>query len=588
MHHKKAGPLLAQIFISVSATFIVFFYLLTCTVWAEILLDPSITGLGAQLMGMGRAGTAASGEIESFILNPATLNKQPTPQFTLMYSRLLNQANHSLTGIIFPSPYGTIGLGYIRTLIKPPPYVIRDSVTGKITLQNSGSSEEFVENILCAAYSIDNLFFKNLNAGLNLKFFYKGFTRTSDYGTGWDGDFGLFYKYNKQIGIGFTQNNILAGLGNKISWQRGRAEALPNASRAGISYYENEYNLALDCEFYPGSKKKPIVMLGGEYWFLPNTAVRLGMDQAESSGANLSFGLAYLFFKYKIDFAYHQFDPLSQGSCAFFSFSYGVFGPGKTGTETGKEGLLLEEKAITALDPPDKSLVFEKEVVIKGQLLPLVKSLEINGEKINLSGESFATKEVLSLGKNSISLTTFDRKGEIIGKQHLRVLRLPAFNDVPDGFWARIPISLIVTLNILEAYPDGSFKPEGNITKKELYAVLSRAGSVSGKFSGPSTQEVVINPDEQIGRAEAITLIAKTLKLPEPKVISSPFPDIPGRYSAISEIISAKEAGLLSFLEGENFAPEQKITRAEICHILSKAPAMSEVIFRLLDFEHGY
>jgi hypothetical protein len=145
-----------------------------------------------------------------------------------------------------------------------------------------------------------------------------------------------------------------------------------------------------------------------------------------------------------------------------------------------------------------------------------------------------------------------------------------------------------VSLNIIEGFPDGSFKPAGEITKQEFCQLLSRVGSVSGKFSGPSSQEALTDPDKKLSRAEAIVLIVKTLKLPAPNVISSPFPDIPGRYSAISEIISAKEAGLLNYLEGENFYPDNKITRAEICHILSRAPALNEVISRLLDFEQGY
>jgi len=48
------------------------------------------------------------------------------------------------------------------------------------------------------------------------------------------------------------------------------------------------------------------------------------------------------------------------------------------------------------------------------------------------------------------------------------------FSDIKNH-WAQKEIFLITGSHIMSGYPDGTFKPDGNLTRAEAAAVLSRA-----------------------------------------------------------------------------------------------------------------
>ena len=48
------------------------------------------------------------------------------------------------------------------------------------------------------------------------------------------------------------------------------------------------------------------------------------------------------------------------------------------------------------------------------------------------------------------------------------------FSDVPEGYWGYEALKNAVHRGWLEGYPDGSIKPENNITRTEAILVLNR------------------------------------------------------------------------------------------------------------------
>ena len=60
------------------------------------------------------------------------------------------------------------------------------------------------------------------------------------------------------------------------------------------------------------------------------------------------------------------------------------------------------------------------------------------------------------------------------------------FTDV-DGHWSKENIQYITDKGLIDGYPDGSFRPNGQITRAEFVMILAREAGVDlTSFSGRS------------------------------------------------------------------------------------------------------
>jgi len=522
-------------------------------------------GIGARAIGMGSAYVALAGEPDAIFLNPASLAELSVPGYTGTYLKLLNLTDYYLLGGASPSPFGTLGIGYLKT-----------------------SAGDSYDNTL--SLSLGRNLFSNLSTGINLKYFSQRDGGTGNTGIGYDADLGLLYKPIQSLKIGFLQRNLFAAFGSTMKWSDGTSRTIPNASRLGLIYQLEDINLGLDYEFYPQSSKSPLLMLGAEWWYFYDLAFRLGLDQRSASETYLTAGFSYLFSGYKFDYAYEQLGSIGQST---FSFSYGIFRLEPVKRELAKVIPIVKEEEkkkefIQIKNPLDKSIVFENSITIEGKVASEVKRLEIDGKNIPLKENNFIATKFLNTGKNSINLIAFDNMEAQLERKRLRILNLQKFTDVPDDYWVKMPVSILATLKLFSGYRGGTFIPEGNITRGEIYNLLLKLLTISGRSTEIRSGEAVSRPDELISRAEAVMIVARLEKLPESKNPEPPFPDIPENYWATKEIASAKEAGYLRYLEGKSFEPEKKITRAEIALMISKTRHVSLMISELLDFETGY
>ncbi len=566
-------------------------------VFGTAALDPSVVGVGARALGMGRAYVAISGEPDSIFLNPAALNDLSQWGMTSMYSQLMSKVNYLLLGYTYPSEIGKLGFGFLNAGIGGLQVAYRDPNTGLITFEPGTIS--YYNSIYFLSYGTE--LFQSLDAGLNLKFFYQGYSNNRDAGRGFDADFGLLYRPFEGVAFGFLQRNFIpASLGGKFHWDSGEDEGLVTSSRVGINYVLGDINLNGDYEIYPTAGKSGVMKLGAEWWLQPAFAVRAGLDQ-DPLETNLTAGLSFLFSGYEFDYAYHQYGNIAANVTHTFSLSYGVF----------KEKVVKEYLKIT--NPLDKSIVFDETVTVEGQVLPDVARLETDSREISLErGGFFQYSHLLSLGKNKILLTAYGADEKRLEEEKLRVLRLKSFTDVPPDYWARTPIAILAMENIVSGYPDGKFKPEGSITRAELCSMLAKTRpspylpkSVkfkdlkkhwATKYIAQAVEEGAVKgypngtfkPNGLVTRAEGVAIIARFAKLPSAAVLEAPFPDVPGRFWAAKEIMAAREAGMLKFLEGKRFEPNKKMTRAEVAEILSKTPMLSSKVEEILDFERGY
>lgn len=109
-----------------------------------------------------------------------------------------------------------------------------------------------------------------------------------------------------------------------------------------------------------------------------------------------------------------------------------------------------------------------------------------------------------------------------------------SYFDVKKSHWAYGSIQYLNTSGLIKGYPNGTFKPNGSLT-----------------------------------RAEAASLIARALNLKATK--SNPFSDVKKNHFAYGDIAAVAEQGIVSGRGDGKFHPEGALTRAEMASILNRA-----------------
>jgi hypothetical protein len=112
------------------------------------------------------------------------------------------------------------------------------------------------------------------------------------------------------------------------------------------------------------------------------------------------------------------------------------------------------------------------------------------------------------------------------------------FSDL-QGYWGEPYVSTLADRTIIGGFPDGSFRPNNNITRAQFAAIA-----------------------------------AKALNLPTSS--SRNFVDVPAKYWASGAIGAVSSSGLVTGYPDGTFRPEQEITRAQALVILAKAMKNAE------------
>jgi len=154
-------------------------------------------------------------------------------------------------------------------------------------------------------------------------------------------------------------------------------------------------------------------------------------------------------------------------------------------------------------------------------------------------------------------------------------------------------------IGYIKGYPDGSVRPNGQITREEVAAILYRVKNhayetpfvVTGEVF-PDVQkdrwsvkeieymtehEVIMGypdgefkPAQNLTRAEFAALIHRFAELGEPVKGEKAFPDIMEEHWAYDNVQALYGAGLLDGYEDGTFRPENQITRAEVMTVMNK------------------
>jgi len=179
-------------------------------------------------------------------------------------------------------------------------------------------------------------------------------------------------------------------------------------------------------------------------------------------------------------------------------------------------------------------------------------------------------------GKNSIS-------------QIVKIELLPD-SDIA-GHWAEESIKKLMDRGVIEGYPDGTFRPEENITRAEFAALLVKAFGldVSGEkvfadTAGHWAQSIIstaeyhdivsgydedtFGPNDPVTRQEVAVMIVQAAQL-DPKANLPAFADADSISPWAKDAIArATAAGVIKGYPDETFQPQGKASRAEAVTVL--------------------
>ncbi|QJD84585.1 S-layer homology domain-containing protein [Cohnella herbarum] len=176
------------------------------------------------------------------------------------------------------------------------------------------------------------------------------------------------------------------------------------------------------------------------------------------------------------------------------------------------------------------------------------------------------------------------------------------FSDI-SGHWAEANIKQAVSMGIVKGYADGTFKPGKTVTRAEFAVMLMNAlkpqeegsalifsdsakiGAWARKAVAQAVQAGIIKgykdgtfrPDAEITRAEMAAMLANAAGQSSQSNAATGFADdkdIPAWAKA--SVAYVKQAGIVQGKGDNQFAPQDQATRAEAVTVLLKLPAQQK------------
>ena len=546
--------------------FVTLAMILSFSAFADVtssIVDPSDIGVGARPLALGKAYVGLSDDANGLFMNPAGLAAIKNMKLTSMSGQVLQDINYVVVGGATPTDYGVVGFGYVNAGL---PNIPVTTVTGSGTTETvvSIGSTNYYSSVAILSYSNElskiDLFrdYKNVTYGINLKYFMQGFdgggsTMRGANGTGTDMDLGLQYKPMRELTLGFSALNVLpVGFGGQFTWDKGGVEeSIPCVVKTGFnaklfgkdSFYGSKQNVSfgIDMDVSPSQSRPAVYHAGVEWWPISVMALRVGLDQKPKGTEdivgvdnNLSAGIGLKFNGFTFDYCYHQYSDLTENTTHYFSIGY-----------VGAEEKPKPSQAPTPVIP----------VVVP-----------------------------------SVSLETF--------------------SDVPATFWARGPIEFMAALGIMNGYYDGKFRPNDPVSRAELSSMLVRLKQVEANdatsdpfpdvkkdywaakyIKAASFMNLMSNypdgtfkPEKNVTRVEGAVILSRFTEAKEPATLTKdPFVDVTQKHWAAKYIAAAQNYGLLDYLIGQKFEPDKELTRAEVAELLSKTSYGKDRIRKFLN-----
>lgn len=166
-----------------------------------------------------------------------------------------------------------------------------------------------------------------------------------------------------------------------------------------------------------------------------------------------------------------------------------------------------------------------------------------------------------------------------------------AISDI-ENHWAKESIQILIERNVISGYPDGTFKPNDNITRAEVFKIINdmfgykEEGDIKfsdvkgsdwfytevkkGVKAGYIEEKGMLNPNVYVTREEVCSIIGITLGIEKMGSETKVFTDDDKIDKNIIGYVSVlKENGYISGYPDGSFGPKDNITRGEVSKIIS-------------------
>ena len=270
--------------------------------------DAMTVGGGARPIGMGRAFTAIADDADAPFINPAGIAAMKGPQAMGMYTNLMGEVYyHEFSGAI-PTPYGTVGAGYITTGVNDIPTLPLPS--------------DYYDSLFLVTYSVPLARFfnygRNVFVGANFKVFNRGYTGgISQFATGYSADAGMLVVVNPHLSLGICRQNFLpVSMGGVIRLSGGAEESLSSILKVGLAAKPLPWPkllAAIDADIPEQTGRPFTAHIGAEWKENEFITVRAGLDEsvdaatATKASWNPALGISFAYGGFRIDYAYHSY-----------------------------------------------------------------------------------------------------------------------------------------------------------------------------------------------------------------------------------------------------------------------------------------
>jgi len=175
------------------------------------------------------------------------------------------------------------------------------------------------------------------------------------------------------------------------------------------------------------------------------------------------------------------------------------------------------------------------------------------------------------------------------------------FSDVPEKTFLWPYTAYLASKNIIKGFPDGTFRPAGNVTRAQAAKMLVQAAGL--KESPPLQQpfkdvaksywagsfieaaavagllkgypDGTFKPEKPLTRAENICLLLRLTKKPLPQVDLPDLKDIKVNHWAAYQVSAALDTGIVDLAGEKIFAPDKSCTRGEMARGLALMMTLS-------------
>ncbi|UKS27220.1 S-layer homology domain-containing protein [Paenibacillus sp. HWE-109] len=206
-----------------------------------------------------------------------------------------------------------------------------------------------------------------------------------------------------------------------------------------------------------------------------------------------------------------------------------------------------------------------------------------------------------------VKLDTLIKSMESKVKEAKKQSNIISFTDLPTAHWAGNLIHKFAAIGVVQGYENGTFEPDGKVTRAEFATLISRIFEINGEPVRSLTlndlnthwaktvieklanlgilngyEDSSFKPDATISRAEMVAIVSRIVNIRSVQQEStSSFADIASSF-AEEQIKEASKAGIISGLGDGQFHPNSPATRAEaltaIMNILNLNPEIKQLL----------